>query len=145
METVIKYTMAASREFFSQFEGDIPRTASELEEWKVRNRIKILKLANQNIIRVFRNHDGVQTVKVMGYFYDADDGWRLVTFGGYQMPLSEYLSGQDRWDDWESEAKQYIEDLTEDQVINVFIDDYAPVHIALGDLNENTPEGFYIS
>lgn len=100
-------------------------------------------IESRNIFRIFRDDRGVQTIKVLAYFYDADDSWRHVEFCWLEMPLAEYLAADDdRRADFESEAKQYITDVCEEDAARLFLG-YGAKPISDQELNEDTPEGIY--
>lgn len=119
-----------------------PYTQKELT---VENDKKKLKDAeNMNIFRIFRNHHGQQTIKILGYFYEGDECWKHLEFGGLEMPLTEWMEASEETRElWESEAKQYINDMTEHEAAEALLS-YEAKPIANEDINENTPEGNYI-
>ena len=99
---------------------------------------------NINIFRIFKNHLGQQMIKVLGYFYEGDDCWKHLEFGGLEMPIEEWLNASDETRElWESEVKQYITDMTEHEAAVAF-HSYEAKSIALKDVNDNTPEGSYL-
>lgn len=100
-----------------------------------------------------RKENGVQYIHMLGYYYDAeetmwiDDGktWRKVEFGGIDMPLADYLAlTTEQRELMESECQQWIADLTEDEVVECFLED-APVELHYLDVTDDTPEGVYIA
>lgn len=99
-------------------------------------------IESRNIYRLFTD-EGIRYIKILGYFYEADhDDWRHVEFCWFTMPLKQYLANEDKWDEWESECKQYISDLTGDEVMEYFRScgakplDWSEV--------ETAPDGVYI-
>lgn len=82
----------------------------------------IKNIEHANIFRIFEDEKGQKIIKVLGYFYQNDEGWRHVEFGGYEMPLKKYLENKDKWDEWESEAKQYVTEMTEEEAMEAFIE-----------------------
>lgn len=99
---------------------------------------------NINIFRIFKNHLDQQMIKVLGYFYEGDDCWKHLEFGGLEMPIEEWLNASDETHElWESEIKQYITDMTEHEAAVAFRS-YEAKPIALKDVNDNTPEGNYV-
>ncbi len=99
---------------------------------------------SKNIFRVFKNHLGQQMIKIIGYFYEGDDCWKHLQFGGLEMLLEEWLNASDETRELlESEAKQYIADMTEYEAATTFLS-YKAKPIALEDVNKDTPEGNYI-
>ena len=99
-----------------------------------------------------RKVDGVQYVHMLGYYYDAefsleDDGrnWRHVMFGGLDFTLDELRAmNDDDLFDAESECKQWIDDLNEDEVVEGFLNS-ALVELHYLDVTDDTPEGVYIA
>lgn len=97
---------------------------------------------------------GIKRIHFLGYFYDGevsvtenpDETFRLVEPCGMDYPLSEYLDGGSDWLNQQYECnKQYIGDLTEDEVIDSFYhfcDNGAPAMCLRLDMD--TPDGFYI-
>jgi hypothetical protein len=81
-------------------------------------------------------YDGQIYIDVIGYHYNAgepsiegkDKTWRYNMFRGYEMPLSEFLASteEDRAG-WEEEYTRWIHDLTEQEVIEYFTGDDAPI------------------
>lgn len=99
-----------------------------------------------------RKVDGVQYVHMLGYYYDAefsieDDGrnWRHVMFGGLDLTLDELrtMSDDDLYDA-ESECKQWIDDLNDDEVVECFRESTL-VELHYLDVTDDTPEGVYIA
>lgn len=80
-----------------------------------------------NIFRLY-SEEGVRYIKILGYFYDAEcsidvpgENWRHVEFCWYEVPLAEYLAAdENQISEWESEHKQYITDMTEDDALESF-------------------------
>lgn len=99
-----------------------------------------------------RKVDGVQYVHMLGYYYDAecsmeDDGrnWRYVMFGGLDFTLDELRAmSEDDIYEVECECKQWIDDLTEDEVVECFLED-VPVELHYLEVTDDTPEGVYIA
>ena len=114
---------------------------------------ELLKKIESQEIYALSKVDGVQYIKVLGYFYDAgysveDDGknWRGVEIGGMEMPLTEFCAmTEDQRYSMECESKQWIGDRTEDEVVDFFTGEDAPVELHFLDVNEDTPEGVYVS
>lgn len=81
-------------------------------------------------------YDGQIYIDVIGYHYNAgepsiegkDKTWRYNMFRGYEMPLSEFLASteEDRAG-WEEEYTRWIDDLTEQEVIEYFTGEDAPI------------------
>ena len=96
-----------------------------------------------NIYRIYTEADGTRMIKILGFFYDSEDEtetpWRDVEFCGFEMPLGEYIANEDMWGIWESEAKQYIGDLTEEEAIEAFLS-YGATSAAL---SLELPDGIY--
>ena len=93
----------------------------------------------------------------MGYTYDSecDNGsgtWRLVEPCFVIVPVAEFIEGvkgsEDYVDGLISEAKQYIEDLDEQGVVEC-INEYfngqpADYRLGYGEITEDTPCGNYV-
>lgn len=110
------------------------------------------RIADCNIYSL-RKENGVQYIHMLGFFYDAectmvaedDKTWRQVEFGGIDMPLADYLAlTTEQRELMESECKQWIDDLNEDEVVECFLED-APVELHYLDVTDDTPEGVYIA
>ena len=90
-------------------------------------------------------------IEVRGYHYrtecsldeDADKTWRFNMFKGYEMPLSEFLaSTEDDRLGWEEEYTRWIDDLTEQEVIEYFTDGNAPVSRLMEDITEEDAHAY---
>jgi hypothetical protein len=96
-------------------------------------------------------YDGQIYIDVIGYHYNAgepsiegeDKTWRYNMFRGYEMPLSEFLASteEDRAG-WEEEYTRWIDDLTEQEVIEYFTDDNAPVSRLMEDITEEDAHAY---
>lgn len=94
-------------------------------------------------------YDGKIYIHVHGYYYDAgfsldNDGknWRYNEYSGYTMPLSEYLAMTD--DDrahWEEDSTHWIGDETEDEVLEYFTGEDAPVSLLPSEVTEDDVNG----
>lgn len=80
---------------------------------------------------------------IEGYYYKAEEpefeekNWRHVMFRGYEMPLSEFrASFVDNWSRWEEEYTRWLDDLTEEEVIERFTEDNAPISRPTEDITE---------
>lgn len=96
-------------------------------------------------------YDGQIYIDVIGYYYKAeepsiegkDKTWRYNMFRGYEMPLSEHLASteEDRAG-WEEEYTRWIDDLTEQEVIEYFTGDDAPITRYTEDITEEDAHAY---
>ena len=87
---------------------------------------------------------GVQCIKVLGYFYPMDGIWKHIEFLWYERHVKDFLANEDKWEEWECESKQTIEDLSAKWALKVYRG-YAPIPLAYSEITEDTPEGVYIA
>jgi len=112
---------------------------------------KILNAIESANLYTLKYVNGVKCIHILGYYYKTDEGWgedkywRYLEFCGLEMPLSDYLAGSiDDRDIWESECKQYITDLTEEEVLVYFTSDDAPIPMYIEDIPEHLPNDIFI-
>jgi hypothetical protein len=108
---------------------------------------ELKKIDGINIYQLYWEN-GVHTIKILGYLYEANDNgdgeWRNVEFCWYEMPVANYLTGgADAWDVWESECKQYICDHTAEEAYAI-LKEYNPTMLSVFDITDTTPDGVYI-
>ena len=138
--------------FLNQFDIFSPKDDESLGEWITKNREKLAKLANKNVFRIYKDENGVQRIKILGYIYCSDNtsqhqakNWVRVQFMWFEMPLAVYKRTDpvDRAE-WEYEIKQLYSDHTEKDALELLVREYAPIFIAEDELNDDTPEGVYV-
>lgn len=92
--------------------------------------------------------DGVQYIKLLGYYYDAgcsvteneEETWRYVQYSGYELPLAEFLAMSDlERNNLESEHTHYIEDLTREDVLDAFSVNDRPHSLHWVEVTKDTP------
>lgn len=139
------YQRPQTQQFFKQYHDLAPSNDAELKAWIQRNKSNLLKAENLDFFQIYKNQDGQQYIKMLGYFYKADNEWRLVTFGGYELPLKQYLNNEDKWSIWEEQSRQYVKEIeNEEELLMIFVKNYSPISIRFSELDTNTPEGIYM-
>lgn len=98
--------------------------------------MKCLNKIERAYVYSLEEYDGQIYIDILGYHYNAGEPsiegdnktWRYNMFRGYEMPLSEFLASTD--DDragWEEEYTRWVDDLTEEEVIEYFKGDNSPI------------------
>lgn len=61
--------------------------------------------------------NGVKMIMVYGYYYKSDDLYHYNSYGtGFNMTLAQYLSEDFNYDEHQCNVKQWIQNLTEDEI-----------------------------
>ena len=145
------YTQENTIHFFHQFDTECPTDDASLKLWIQKNKENLKKLADRNIFWIFKDDNGIQHIKFLGYIYQADrysrlseKTWRHVEFLWFEMPLEQYQNTpkEDLMDEWECAVKQLCVDCTEEEALIALVKNYTPIFI--DELNDDTPEGTYI-
>lgn len=108
----------------------------------------VLKLIDSCDLYAISWKNGVQYIKLLGYYYDAgcsvteneEETWRYVQYIGYELPLAEFLAMSDlERNNFESEHTHYIEDLTREDVLDAFSVNDKPHALHWDEVTEDTP------
>lgn len=98
--------------------------------------MKCLNKIERAYVYSLEEYDGQIYIDILGYHYNAGEPsiegdnktWRYNMFRGYEMPLSEFLaSTEDDRAGWEEEYTRWVDDLTEEEVIEYFKGDNSPI------------------
>lgn len=88
--------------------------------------------------------DGQICIRVHGYYYDAgfsleNDGknWRYNEYSGYTMPLTEFVAlTEDERARWEETCTRWVDDISEEDLLEYFASDDAPVPLFPSEVTE---------
>lgn len=92
--------------------------------------------------------NGEKYIKFWGYFYECDDDFdEAVEFCNAYIKLKEFLKDRSMRDTVETDTKQYIVSMTEDEAIeemSTYYDGNPPTPYPLEDVTMETPCGDYV-
>ena len=88
-------------------------------------------------------------INMEGYFYDEgeDNGYgtsRELSYSGFDLPLTKFISGDFDYDAYQSGLSQYIEDMDENEAVRR-MDTKTVTPLSFGKLTLDTPCGSYVN
>lgn len=125
---------------------------------------RIRKPLDADFFSIYEDNDGVKNIHVNGYSFKSDSAefisednpngiyWGHVEVCWFIMPLAEFVKNlkenENFVDDTYEVLKQYQEDLTATEMVNIinnYYNGYPPTYEACyGELTEDSPCGYYI-
>ena len=115
---------------------------------------KVTKPEEFDFYSIELDDNGEKQIHILGYIYrnDSDDFWELLEPCWFIVPLAEFIKNlkenEDYVNEQYSEYKQYITDMTEEEMvdtINNYFGNQPEYHLGFSEITMDTPCGDYVN